>query len=210
MARKECQEHNASDQTWKTTMPLVDPVTMSGISAAPQARSSMPIDLLPNDIARVATHLQPIIYLSSFYLRFPALVSDPVSALLISLIPLALCQAAYCILCLPATNVAAKSPKKSQKSKTVALKKPSDQQPTSNISVGACTGIERLHCIVAEYKTTIARRPLPSSNCSLCSRLNNPRNSPRRSTHHPSPTNASLLRTPRPLGFVSSLLRPRH
>jgi GPI ethanolamine phosphate transferase 2/3 subunit F len=137
-------------------MPLIDPITMAGISADSKVRPSMPIELLPNDIARVVTHLQPIIYLSSFYLRFPALVADPVPTLLVSLIPLALCQIVYCIVCLPAAGAAAKLPKKAQKGTIGAVKKPRYMQTPSNIFVSACAAIESfvaLLLIINYYST---------------------------------------------------------
>jgi hypothetical protein len=180
---------------------------MSGIGLNSKVQSSMSIEILPNDIARVVTHLQPIIYLSSFYLRFPALVADPVSALLVSLIPLALCQAVYCIVCLPAAGAAAKLPKKSQKSTIGAVKKPRDVQALSNVFVSARAAIEPFVTFVSDYKSTIARAPLPSSHLYLRPCRSNPPNPPRCSSHYPPPTDTTLLCTPRPPEFIPSLLR---
>jgi GPI ethanolamine phosphate transferase 2/3 subunit F len=108
---------------------------MSATIVAPKAQPPKPIDLLPNDIASVVAHLQPIVYLSSFYLIFPSIVVDPVATLKISLVPLAFLQAVYCIACLPAAGSATQPPKKTRKSTSGAVKKPADSLQKSNIFV---------------------------------------------------------------------------
>ncbi|ESZ92273.1 putative Translin-1 [Sclerotinia borealis F-4128] len=88
-------------------MPPIDPITMSGISPVSGDTSkpkSLPTDMLPSDIARIFTHIQPAILLSAYYFRFSALVADPVPTLLHSLLPVAILQVAYAALCLPASG----------------------------------------------------------------------------------------------------------
>ena len=83
-------------------MPLVDPITM----ATPDQSSveSQPMELLPTDLARIFTNVQPALLLSAYYLRFPALVADPITTLLQSLPILAVLQIAYATCCLPPTG----------------------------------------------------------------------------------------------------------
>ena len=99
-------------------MPLIDSVTMSTSPRppnSPPAKTSLPIDLLPTDLARIYTHIHPILLLSTYYLRFPSLVADPVSSLLTSLLPLAIIQISYAAICLPAAgSTAIKSVKKAK------------------------------------------------------------------------------------------------
>jgi len=78
--------------------------TTTTTATKPESPTSAPIDLLDNDIARIYTHLHPLLLLSLFYFQFNALVANPVQTLLSSLVPLALLQIAYCILCLPPTT----------------------------------------------------------------------------------------------------------
>jgi phosphatidylinositol glycan class F len=88
-------------------MPLIDPVTMSAADPASQTapvKTSSPIELLPNDLARIVSQVHPALLLSAYYLRFPAFVADPVPTLLNSLLPLAVVQIGYAVLCLPATG----------------------------------------------------------------------------------------------------------
>ena len=97
-------------------MPLIDPVTMSspGTSQAAPVKASLPIELLPTDLARIVSQAHPALLLSAFYLRFPALVANPTSTLLSSLLPLALAQTAYAVLCLPAVGSTTKPVKKTK------------------------------------------------------------------------------------------------
>ena len=97
-------------------MPLIDPVTMSSAGAQdpPPARPSLPIELLPTDFARIFSQAHPALQLSAYYLRFPALVADPVPTLLESLFPLALIQIAWAVICLPAVGTSSKPVKKAK------------------------------------------------------------------------------------------------
>ena len=98
-------------------MSLIDPVIMSSTSpskvAAP-AKSSSPVELLPTDLARIVSQAHPALLLSAYYLRFPALVADPVPTLLNTLLPLALIQIAYALICLPAVGSTSKAVKKAK------------------------------------------------------------------------------------------------
>ena len=66
--------------------------------------TSQPISVLPTDIARLYTHLHPIIILTVYYFSFPYLVADPVSVLSKALAPLAHLQITYCVVCLPQSS----------------------------------------------------------------------------------------------------------
>jgi phosphatidylinositol glycan class F len=99
------------------TMPLIDPVTMASPSSSKNTvitKSSLPVELLPTDLARIVSQAHPALLLSAYYLRFPALVADPVSTLLNSLLPLATIQIAYAVICLPAVGSTLKSVKKAK------------------------------------------------------------------------------------------------
>lgn len=65
---------------------------------------SQPISVLPTDIARLYTHLHPIIILTVYYFSFPYLVKDPVSVLSKAIAPLAHLQITYCVVCLPQSS----------------------------------------------------------------------------------------------------------
>ncbi|CAL3972563.1 unnamed protein product, partial [Diplocarpon coronariae] len=96
-------------------MPLIEPVTMSSAGATAQVitmKPSLPIEILPNELARIFSQIHPAIILSAYYLRFPALVADPTSTLLKSLLPLAAVQILYAALCLPAVGSNSKIVKK--------------------------------------------------------------------------------------------------
>jgi phosphatidylinositol glycan class F len=78
------------------------------------AKTSLPVELLPTDLARIVSQAHPALLLSAYYLRFSALVADPVPTLLNSLLPLALIQIAYAIICLPAVGSNSKPVKKAK------------------------------------------------------------------------------------------------
>jgi phosphatidylinositol glycan class F len=81
---------------------------MSTSSLAPRASKPdySPISLLNTDAARLYTHIHPAIVLSIYFLSFKRIVADPVSALAALLLPLAVSQVAYVIICLPPTGSA--------------------------------------------------------------------------------------------------------
>jgi len=70
-----------------------------------------PVEPLPNSLAQIYTHIHPLVVLSSFLYRFDSLVSDPVSTLLSSALPLAVLQTAYVAICLPSANDVERRPK---------------------------------------------------------------------------------------------------
>ena len=112
-------------------MPLIDPVTMSTTAQSPTAaaaavKPSLPIELLPTNLARIFTTAHPAILLSIFYARFPSLVADPVHILLSSLLPLAVLQISYAVICLPCagTSKITKKPKPGEKKKDMPTVKP--------------------------------------------------------------------------------------
>lgn len=62
------------------------------------------IPTLPTPLAQALRHVHPALMLSLFYLRFGALVRDPVSTMLNSLPVVAALQVAYAVICLPAAG----------------------------------------------------------------------------------------------------------
>lgn len=132
-------------------MPLIDPVTMASISqekATIPAKPSLPVELLPTDLARIVSQAHPALLLSAYYLRFPALVADPVSTLLNSLLPLAAIQIAYAIICLPAVGSTSKPVKKA---------KPGEKKKTPEAS--SAWGLVSLHSSIrCRLQLIISRR----------------------------------------------------
>jgi GPI ethanolamine phosphate transferase 2/3 subunit F len=114
-------------------MPLVDPVTMSGMSGSSSKNQSPsksdPIELLRTPAAQIIHHIIPFVHLSIFYVRFPALVADPVPALAWALIPLVMINVAYCVTCLPMAGSSTKATRRVQKIKGVSAKRQSDGSP---------------------------------------------------------------------------------
>jgi len=86
--------------------------TPKASTPAPALKISLPIELLPTDLARIFSQAHPALLLSAYYIRFPSLVADPVPTLLHSLLPLAALQLAYVVLCLPAAGSNTKAVKK--------------------------------------------------------------------------------------------------
>jgi len=110
-------------------MPLIDPVTMS-TSSDPIPAKSHPVELLPSSLAKTFTNIHPVLLLSAYYLRFPALVADPITTLLQSLPVLAALQIIYVTSCLPPTGSGSSS-KPSKKSKPGSKK--TDSSPSKAI-----------------------------------------------------------------------------
>lgn len=79
-------------------------VINANATGKPQISSAAPIQPLRNETARLYTHLHPVLVLSIYALKFPALVADPVPTLLSTLLPLAVLQIAYVAVCLPPTG----------------------------------------------------------------------------------------------------------
>lgn len=113
-------------------MPLIDPVTMATPDQA--SAKSQPVELLPTDLARIFTNVHPVLLLSAYYLRFPALVADPITTLLQSLPIVAVLQIAYATLCLPPTGTGTSS-KPFKKAKSGAKKTDTSQ---SKAIVSSC------------------------------------------------------------------------
>ena len=97
---------------------------------------SKPIPLLPTDAARLYTHIHPTLVLAYYYVRFPALVVDPIPTLLRDLIPLTIFQCAYSATCLPPNGFGngkfppqQKSGKAGGRSKRVTSKQSNDVFP---------------------------------------------------------------------------------
>ena len=79
---------------------------------------SQPISVLPTDIARLYTHLHPIVILTAYYFCFPYLVNDPVQVLSKAIAPLAHLQITYCVVCLPQSSGSSTPPSTSSKGPT--------------------------------------------------------------------------------------------
>ena len=79
---------------------------------------SQPISVLPTDIARLYTHLHPVVILTVYYFCFPYLVDDPVSVLSKAIAPLAHLQITYCVVCLPQSSGSSTSSSTSSKGPT--------------------------------------------------------------------------------------------
>ena len=95
---------------------------------------SQPISVLPTDIARIYTHIHPILILALYYLCFPSLVADPVSTLKKALAPLAHLQITYCVVCLPPSKASSTPPttvSATPKKKKVQFVKPAANPPAS-------------------------------------------------------------------------------
>lgn len=69
-----------------------------------QPSTAPPVEPLKNETARLYTHIHPILVLSVYAFKFPALVADPVPTLLTTLAPLAVLQIAFVAVCLPPTG----------------------------------------------------------------------------------------------------------
>ena len=89
---------------------------MSSNTPQLDVKPSLPTELLPTDVARLFSLAHPALLLSVYYFRFGALVADPTSTLLVSLIPLSLIQALYTVICLPATGTNTKVVRKAKTS----------------------------------------------------------------------------------------------
>lgn len=77
----------------------------TGIPAVPAPKApATPIEPLNTDLARIYTHIHPIIVLSLYAYKFNDLVADPAPVLLGTLLPLAVLQIAYVAACLPPTS----------------------------------------------------------------------------------------------------------
>ncbi|KAI9717637.1 MAG: hypothetical protein M1812_004582 [Candelaria pacifica] len=99
-------------------------MTSTSTKANKLVSTSTPINILNNETARLYTHIQPVLVLALFYIRFNALVADPVPTLLTSLLPLSIIQISYVTICLPVTTKEA-TPSTSRKgAKSGQRKKP--------------------------------------------------------------------------------------
>lgn len=92
-------------------MTTTDPsttLTSASTSTRPPHRKitpiSTPITTNPGPLSQSYTHIHSLLQLSLFVLRFPSLVANPVSTLLISLIPVSGLQIIWMLVCLPPHN----------------------------------------------------------------------------------------------------------
>ena len=193
-------------------MPLIDPVTMSTsprpLNSLP-AKTSLPIDLLPTDLARIYTHIHPILLVSTYYLRFPSLVADPVSSLLTSLIPLAIIQISYAAICLPAAG--------STTTKLVKKAKPGSKKDASALGFQPFVRLQvsiTYHICFTGWAMLINCNPTDNNTLPPPHPSHNPPppNSPNplwRAPNHAPPSHAPLLRPRLPPRPLSTNLRSR-
>lgn len=69
--------------------------------AKPRDVSPQPVQINSSPSAQAIRHLQPVLLLATFLLRFNALVANPVSTMQTSLPVVAAIQVAYVVACLP-------------------------------------------------------------------------------------------------------------
>jgi phosphatidylinositol glycan class F len=121
-------------------------------TSKPKPSAASPIEPLKNDAARIYTHIHPVVVLSLYAYQFPAIVADPVSALLALLAPLAVLQIAYVAVCLPPTG---ETPKV-RKSKIGEKKKSGSGLGLGKLESGLNGAI--VVCIPLHHSHTLHRR----------------------------------------------------
>ncbi|KAI1502858.1 glycosylphosphatidylinositol anchor biosynthesis protein [Biscogniauxia marginata] len=124
-------------------MPLVDPVTMSppagkaGAAQAVKAKDAeaptQPVQTLSSSQAQVLRHIHPALLAVLFFIRFRALVADPVAEMWNALPAVWAIQAAFAIVCLPA--VGSQTARPAKKPRPGEKKKPGSDSTGPNISV---------------------------------------------------------------------------
>ncbi|KAJ4984552.1 GPI biosynthesis protein family Pig-F [Stagonosporopsis vannaccii] len=83
----------------------------TGIPGTPALKApATPVEPLNTDLARIYTHIHPIVVLSLYAYKFHDLVADPAPVLLGTLLPLAVLQIAYVAACLPPTSGTSSAP----------------------------------------------------------------------------------------------------
>lgn len=197
-----------------TSSKMANPNTAS---TAPQPPTATPIEPLKNDTARIYTHIHPIIVLSLYAYKFQAIVTDPVPALLSTLVPLAVMQVLFVALCLPPTGGAAQGEKKKAGEKKRVAAGKAESGPGGKIVVRCTSCSSPLPfdiCVHEKYRidraniyNCIAGIPLPRS---YCSSFHSPPHSPpcslRRPRYNTSCTHASRWRSHRAAQHSSTCL----
>lgn len=77
------------------------PASAAAAASEPKLQS---VNLLDSPLPKAYTHIHPVLVLTVLYASFSSLVADPVTSLAYLLIPLAVLQTAFCILCVPPSN----------------------------------------------------------------------------------------------------------
>lgn len=119
-------------------------MTSTDLKSRKLQSNALPIDILPTDAARFYTHIHPFLVLGVYYIRFNALVADPIPTLLTSLLPLSILQVTYVVTCLPAAksslkqSAAFRSPKQAQRRKPATSKV--EHSPSSRFVVRTHSG----------------------------------------------------------------------
>lgn len=95
----------------------------TGIPATTALKApAVPIEPLNTDLARIYTHIHPVIVLSLYAYKFNDLVADPAPVLLGTLLPLAVLQIAYVAACLPPTSGTSSTPQLKKQKKAAPSK----------------------------------------------------------------------------------------
>lgn len=168
-----------------------------------QPSTAPPIEPLKNDTARLYTHIHPILVLSVYAFKFPALVADPVPTLLSTLAPLAVLQIAFVAVCLPPTGGTPSLKNKKPGEKKGKAPGKLEQGLNSKIVVRLHSHSYCLHCALdsqlerhfTDYRIH-SRHSYPSSS------LHSPQH---RSSPRPS---FSLARLPQRITCIPSSLEP--
>ncbi|KAI4863871.1 GPI biosynthesis protein family Pig-F-domain-containing protein [Hypoxylon rubiginosum] len=139
-------------------MVLLDPVTMSApIGKTTASQSSKPKDgetptlavrTIASSQAQIMRHVHSVLLLSSFLMRFSTLVADPVSAMSNSVPIVAVIQAVYAIICLPAAG--------SHVAKPAKKLRPGEKRKAGSDSTGPNVAVTTLVALVLSTITTLA------------------------------------------------------
>ncbi|KAI6092248.1 GPI biosynthesis protein family Pig-F-domain-containing protein [Hypoxylon rubiginosum] len=138
-------------------MVLLDPVTMSapiGKATASQTSktkegetSTQAVRTIASSQAQIVKHVHSVLLLSSFFMRFNALVADPVSTMSNSVPIVAAIQAVYAIVCLPAVG--------SHVAKPAKKLRPGEKRKSGSESTGPNVAVTTLVALVLSAITTL-------------------------------------------------------
>ena len=109
--------------TWPVPAVNMTASTSKANKAHAVSHATEPLD---NDIARVYSHIHPLVILGVFYFQFDSLVESPVKALPTSALIVAILQVLYLCVCIPGSNHSSLHSKKPGQKKKAAGK---DVQP---------------------------------------------------------------------------------
>lgn len=102
-----------------------------------------PVEPLSNPTARLYTHIHPVLLLSVYFVRFNAIVADPVASLTTLLLPISVLQLAYVAICLPPTGTGGSSTATSAASKTWVKRKTDAKKQQADGGIGTKIVVSR-------------------------------------------------------------------